>query len=186
MIVLATSSRGFKILASSVDIAIGNAFDKVARLLQIPPDLNKGYGAALESFCRQEFPGLLPSMPSKGGDAYPPLAYSLPNRNQMDMFSFAGLTAAVQRETESQELDNGQRWRIATAFSNAAFDQLKLRLKSALKWCQEHDIVPASLIVSGGVASNETLRQRYLSLFMPSTLSLRHYQAQTLPQGGGW
>jgi N6-L-threonylcarbamoyladenine synthase len=158
MVALAISCRSFKILASTVDIAIGNAFDKAARLLQIAPDPTRGYGAALESFCRQDY--VVSHPPSKGRNSYPPLVYSLPNPKQSDLFSFTGLTAAVQRLTESQELTDGDRWTIAGAFQTAAFHQLELRLKGSIEWCRTNSIAPVSLVVSGGVASNETLRQR--------------------------
>jgi N6-L-threonylcarbamoyladenine synthase len=160
MIVLATSCRSFKILASTVDIAIGNAFDKAARLLQIAPDPTRGYGAALESFCRQEYAVSHSPPPSRGRNSYLPLAYNLPNPRQSNLFSFSGLTAAVQRLTDSRELTDGDRWTIARAFQTAAFRQLELRLKGSIEWCRVNSITPVSLVVSGGVASNETLRQR--------------------------
>jgi N6-L-threonylcarbamoyladenine synthase len=160
MIVLANSCRSFKILASTVDIAIGNAFDKAARLLKIAPDPTKGYGAALESFCGKEHPISHSPPPSKGRNSYLPLAYNLPNPRQSSLFSFTGLTAAVQRLTESQELTDGDRWTIACTFQTAAFHQLELRLKGSIEWCRANSIAPISLVVSGGVASNEILRQR--------------------------
>jgi N6-L-threonylcarbamoyladenine synthase len=173
MIVLAYSSRKFKILATSADVAIGNAFDKVARMLHISPDAGNGYGAALEAFCRESASkrattatppdeNVKGSKRREGGGApFSPLVYSLPNPHQPEIFSFTGLTAAVQRIVEAQgELDDSLRVAVAHAFQNAAFSQLESKLKSALRFCQENQIPIKSLVVSGGVASNQILRER--------------------------
>lgn len=160
MIVLATGNRSFKILSSTVDIAIGNAFDKAARLLEIIPDPQKGYGAALEAFCKQRLLDTCSRPTPKERCPFPPLAYNLPNPKEQELFSFTGLTAAVHRLTESQKLDDYQRWEIASAFQDAAFAQLELRLKGAMRWCEDRGIVPTSLVAGGGVASNRTLRER--------------------------
>ena len=159
MIVLATSCKSFKILASSVDVAIGNAFDKASRMLGIIPDPKRGYGAALETFCRTE--SRVEDVPVVRHYPFPPLAYNLPNPLQPEIFSFTGLIAAVQRVVESHELDDHQRLAVARSFQKAAFSQLMLKLKGSLDWCNENDIQVQSLVVSGGVASNMTLRQRY-------------------------
>jgi N6-L-threonylcarbamoyladenine synthase len=158
MILLATSCQNFKILASSVDVAIGNAFDKVARMLDIAPDPGKGYGAALEVVCNAKYPEEGVAAPPN--HPFPPLAYNLPNRLQPELFSFTGLISAVQRVVESKQLDDHRRWVLARAFENAAFSQLELKLQGALDWCEENGIQPKSLVVSGGVASNMSLRQR--------------------------
>jgi N6-L-threonylcarbamoyladenine synthase len=158
MIVLATSCRKFKILACSVDVAIGNAFDKAARMLGITPDPDRGYGAALEAVCKEEYAGTI--VPSMSNHPFPPLTYNLPNRLQAELFSFTGLIAAVQRVVESEKVDDHRRRLLARAFQNAAFSQLELKLKGAFEWCEENSIQPKSLVVSGGVASNIALRQR--------------------------
>jgi N6-L-threonylcarbamoyladenine synthase len=158
MIVLATSYQNFKILACSVDVAIGNAFDKVARMLDIVPDPGKGYGAALEAFCNAKYSE--ESVAAPPNRPFSPLAYNLPNRLEPELISFTGLIAAVQRVVESKQLDDRRRWTVARAFENAAFSQLELKLQGALDWCEGNDIRPKSLVVSGGVASNMNLRQR--------------------------
>ncbi|PVF99378.1 peptidase M22, glycoprotease [Serendipita vermifera] len=183
MIVLAYSNRKFKILATSADVAIGNAFDKVARMLHISPDAGKGYGAALEAFCRESASQRTTNTPLaesvKGEDKrregggrgapFSPLVYSLPNLHQPEMFSFTGLTAAVQKVVEAQgaRLDDSLRVAVAHAFQDAAFSQLESKLKSALRFCQANQIPIKSLVVSGGVASNLTLRER-LRIFLDS------------------
>lgn len=157
MIVLANSCKTFKILATSVDIAIGNAFDKAARMLDIVPDPKKGYGAALETFCREETP--IEDVPTTRLQPFPPLSYKLPNPLQPELFSFAGLTAAVQRVVESGEMDRDQRLVVARSFQRAAISQLTLKLKGSLDWCNKNGVKPKALVASGGVASNMELRQ---------------------------
>lgn len=157
MIVLVTSCKGFKILASSVDVAIGNAFDKAARMLGIVPDPRRGYGAALETFCQTNLP--TDDAPVVRHYPFPPLKYKLPNPLQPEIFSFTGLIAAVQRITESDNMDDHQRLAVARSFQKAAFEQLILKLKGSFDWCKENNIQVESLVVSGGVASNMSLRQ---------------------------
>jgi N6-L-threonylcarbamoyladenine synthase len=128
-------------------------------MLKIQADPNKGYGAALESFCLGQPLGTSEFSVDKGYP-FPPLKYSLPNPWQKDIFSFTGLTAAVQRVVESRELNPHERWSTAVAFQEAVISQLELKLKGAIRWCQKNDVDVSSLVVSGGVASNTFLRKR--------------------------
>ncbi|KAG8759272.1 hypothetical protein FRC14_006348 [Serendipita sp. 396] len=165
MIVLVSSCQEFKILASTVDVAIGNAFDKTARMLNISPDPGRGYGYALEKFCCSE--SWMSYHRGKGSTQYPfpPLAHNVPNPTQSHVFSFSGLTAAVDRVIRSNDFDEEGRRVVACAFQDAAFAQLELKLRGALKWCQGKGISIGSVVISGGVASNVTLRQRLDSSF---------------------
>jgi hypothetical protein len=44
----------------------------------------------------------------------------------------------------------------------AAVGQLEEKLLLALKWCEMNDIIVQEVVVSGGVASNKFLRERYV------------------------
>ncbi|KAG8833979.1 hypothetical protein FRC17_009761 [Serendipita sp. 399] len=140
MVVLVSSCQDFKILASTVDVAIGNAIDKTARNLNILPDPGKGYGYALEMFCASGKPLSCPARDTNMQYPFPPLAYNLPNPTDPRVFSFSGLTAAVERVIRSNDLDEEKRRVLALAFQDAAFAQLELKLRGALQWCQDNAI----------------------------------------------
>jgi N6-L-threonylcarbamoyladenine synthase len=123
----------YRRLATTIDDAVGEAFDKAAKLLGI------GYpgGPAIEEL-------------AKSGD---PKAVSLPRPlvgSGEPHFSFAGLKSAVQRAAASGE---HRREDIAASFQQAVVDCLVDRTALALR---ETD-APA-LVVAGGVAANQAIR----------------------------
>lgn len=121
-------------LATTIDDALGEAFDKSAKILGL------GYpgGPALEKLAEE-------------GDAN---AVPLPRpllRSKEPHFSFAGLKSAVVRAHESGEHRPED---IAASFQAAAIDCLIDRLKKALG-----NMKPVTaLVVAGGVAANQPIR----------------------------
>jgi N6-L-threonylcarbamoyladenine synthase len=123
----------YRRLATTIDDAAGEAFDKAAKLLGL------GYpgGPAIEELARE-------------GD---PKAVALPRPlvgSGEPHFSFAGLKSAVQRAVASGE---HRREDIAASFQQAVVDCLVDRTALAL---QKTD-APA-LVVAGGVAANDAIR----------------------------
>lgn len=53
---------------------------------------------------------------------------------------------------------------LARAFQTAAVGQLEEKLLLALNWCEMNGIIVQEIVVSGGVASNKFLRERYIML----------------------
>ena len=123
----------YRRLATTIDDAVGEAFDKAAKLLGLPyPG-----GPAIEAL-------------AKGGD---PAAVSLPRPlvgSGEPHFSFAGLKSAVQRAVASDEYRAED---IAASFQQAVVDCLVDRTQLAL----ETSDAPA-LVVAGGVAANQAIR----------------------------
>ncbi|QUL38196.1 tRNA (adenosine(37)-N6)-threonylcarbamoyltransferase complex transferase subunit TsaD [Erythrobacter sp. JK5] len=123
----------YRRLATTIDDALGEAFDKTAKILGL------GYpgGPAVERLAREGDPGAVAlPRPMKG--------------SKEPHFSFAGLKSAVLRAHESGDHTAAD---IAASFQQAAVDCLIDRLGHALaagKW-------PA-LVVAGGVAANQTVR----------------------------
>lgn len=80
-------------------------------------------------------------------------------------FSFTGLHSAVERFVAArggaEALDVATRRAVASAFQSAAFDQVEEKLVLAFKWCRDQGLHLNHLVVSGGVASNLNLRDRY-------------------------
>lgn len=124
----------YRRLATTIDDALGEAFDKSAKILGL------GYpgGPALEKLAKQ------------GDCTAVPLPRPLKGSKEPH-FSFAGLKSAVLRAKESGEFTDAD---IAASFQQAAIDCLVDRLKHALHRIE----VPAKLVVAGGVAANQTIR----------------------------
>ncbi len=123
----------YRRLATTIDDAAGEAFDKAAKLLGLPyPG-----GPALEALARE-------------GDA---TAVALPRPllgSSEPHFSFAGLKSAVQRAVASGAHQPAD---IAAAFQQAVVDCLVDRSARALRSTDA-----PTLVVAGGVAANSAVR----------------------------
>ncbi|KDQ10113.1 hypothetical protein BOTBODRAFT_116291 [Botryobasidium botryosum FD-172 SS1] len=157
LVLVAFSPTSFRLLATTVDESIGNAFDKVSRMLKIPWSRTStgkliGPGAALEQFA------LSPHI-SIPVDSLP--KFTMPLRSKL-AFSFSGLISHVQRHlaTAPEDLTEEARVGVARAFQRAAVGQLEEKVKLGLEWCERRDVKVSSVVVSGGVASNLFLRER--------------------------
>ncbi|WJY17849.1 tRNA (adenosine(37)-N6)-threonylcarbamoyltransferase complex transferase subunit TsaD [Alteriqipengyuania flavescens] len=121
-------------LATTIDDALGEAFDKTAKILGL------GYpgGPAVEKLAREGDPRAVPLPRPLVGSGEP-------------HFSFAGLKSAVMRVHESGEHANAD---IAASFQQAAIDCVVDRLGVAFE-----TMPPVSaLVVAGGVAANAAMR----------------------------
>jgi N6-L-threonylcarbamoyladenine synthase len=124
----------FRRLATTIDDAAGEAFDKTAKLL----GLGFPGGPAVERAAAGGDPHAVPLPRPLVGSAEP-------------HFSFAGLKSAVLRAVESK------RWRaedVAASFSRAVVDCLEDRTRRALARTEEM----TALVVAGGVAANRAVR----------------------------
>ncbi|MDP5103903.1 MAG: tRNA (adenosine(37)-N6)-threonylcarbamoyltransferase complex transferase subunit TsaD [Erythrobacter sp.] len=133
--ILAVDGVGqYRRLATTIDDALGEAFDKTAKLLRL------GYpgGPAVERLALQGNPKAVPLPRPLKGSAEP-------------HFSFAGLKSAVLRAVDSAAHSPAD---IAASFQAAAVECLIDRLDHALKRAGPF---PA-LVVAGGVAANQTVR----------------------------
>jgi N6-L-threonylcarbamoyladenine synthase len=156
-LVLFKDHGDYQLLGQTQDDAVGEAFDKVAKILGLPypggPSIAK---TALE------------------GD---PQAYPLPKAKMQGTydFSFSGLKTAVLRAVQrevgvetshpsselSALLNDVQRANFAASFQRVAIETLIDKAETAFK-----DYSPASVVIAGGVAANQELR-RQLSERLP-------------------
>ncbi|SIO84778.1 tRNA (adenosine(37)-N6)-threonylcarbamoyltransferase complex transferase subunit TsaD [Nocardiopsis sp. JB363] len=125
-------------LGDTVDDAAGEAYDKVARLLELPyPG-----GPPIDQAAQRGNPKAIRFPRGKWGDG----TYD---------FSFSGLKTAVARHVE----DADRKGRplvvadIAAAFQESVVDVLT---RKAVDACVEHGV--RTLVISGGVAANSALR----------------------------
>ena len=124
----------YKILGESLDDAVGEAFDKTAKMLGL------GYpgGPAIADLAQQ-------------GQAN---IYKFPrpmvNRPGLDM-SFSGLKTSVLNTWQASDKSSQTQANIAFAFQEAVVDTLKIKCKRALKQCNHQ-----TLVVAGGVSANQS------------------------------
>ncbi|KAI0644366.1 peptidase M22 glycoprotease [Trametes meyenii] len=155
LLLLATSPTAFRILATTLDESIGNAFDKVARMLGVPFG-GTAPGAALERFCAGEN--------SEGNgeeEEVPEIRMPRPMPGRL-AFSYTGLHSTVERFLDARRgtLDTRTRLGLARSFQRAAVAQLEEKLVLGMRLCTKEGVRVRSLVVSGGVASNRYLRAR--------------------------
>jgi N6-L-threonylcarbamoyladenine synthase len=123
----------YRRLATTIDDAAGEAFDKAAKLLGLPyPG-----GPAIEALASDGDPAVVPLPRPLLGSGEP-------------HFSFAGLKSAVQRAVAS---GNYRRQDIAASFQGAVVDCLVDRTRLALRRTEAR-----ALVVAGGVAANGAIR----------------------------
>ena len=124
----------YRRLATTIDDAVGEAFDKTAKIL----GLGFPGGPAVEELAREGDPKAVPlPRPLVGG--------------KEPHFSFAGLKSAVLRAHDSGKYSTAD---IAASFQQAAIDCLTDRLERAIATSGH---APA-LVVAGAVAANASVR----------------------------
>ena len=122
-------------LATTIDDAVGEAFDKTAKIL----GLGFPGGPAVERAAAMGNPGNVPlPRPLKGADE--------------PHFSFAGLKSAVLRAHATGQYNIED---IAASFQLAVIDCLYDRITYTL----DRIDAPAALVVAGGVAANVPIRE---------------------------
>ena len=139
----------YRRLGGTVDDAIGEAFDKTAKLL----DLGYPGGPAVEAIAREGTPGRFR------------LPRPMVGRPGCD-FSFSGLKTALRQIAETLDYPLSQRDKadLAAAFQTAVGEVLADRCRHGLARFQELTGAEGPLVVAGGVAANQALRQRLESL----------------------
>lgn len=143
----------YRLLGSTIDDAVGEAFDKVARVV----GLNYPGGPALEKLAQ------------KGDGKRFDLPRPLKGRPGCDT-SFSGLKTAVRMIAEKQAPLSGQdKADLAASFQEAVADCLEERTKNALQMMRQ----PIQhFVVAGGVAANQVLRSRFSNLCESHNLTL--------------
>lgn len=176
-------------LASTVDIAIGDCIDKVARHV-LPQDIldsakSAMYGPVLESFAfpngASDYEYSAPTsraeeISSSGKSSWgwritPPFAETKALR-----YSFVGLDSTVRRivEARKEPISIDERRDLARSAMRVAFEHLASRVILALAQMHETNsksaLTTRTLVVSGGVAAN-----RYLRHVLRAYLDARKY-----------
>lgn len=128
----------YQLLGGTRDDALGEAFDKVARMLDLPypggPEVEK--------------------LALSGQDVYAfPMA--MLEEDSLD-FSFSGMKSAIRNHLHKHPAtDLKDRADIAHSFQERAFDVVEQKIKRAIKQTGAN-----TLVIAGGVAANQRLRDR--------------------------
>ncbi|MEA1929666.1 MAG: tRNA (adenosine(37)-N6)-threonylcarbamoyltransferase complex transferase subunit TsaD [Patescibacteria group bacterium] len=147
----------YEIIGQTRDDAAGEAFDKVARILDLPypggPEISKLAKNHLDIEC--------PGQNGPLGHSMSKCKWGLPrpmiNSKDFD-FSFSGLKTAVlylvKKLGGAEELDQTTKAAIAAEFQQAVIDVL---VHKTLKAAEKHG--PKTFIAAGGVMANKSLKQ---------------------------
>ena len=143
MIVDVKEKGNYEIIGQSQDDAVGEAFDKVAKLLDLP------------------YPGgpYIEKLALEGN----PNAYDFPrpmiHSDNLDM-SLSGLKTAVLYTVQKiKDLDQSKKADIAASFQKAVTDLLVVKIKKAVEETNRKDV-----IIAGGVAANKFIRNEFKKL----------------------
>ncbi len=137
----------YTLLGETIDDAIGEAFDKSAKMMGL------GYpgGVAIETIAK------------RGNPHRYPFPQPLARRASCDM-SFSGLKTAVRtcllelQETHGQ-VNDMHKADVAASLQHTIAQIVTDKLTRALKECNHRNIAPCAVVVAGGVAANQTIRQ---------------------------
>lgn len=140
----------FEVLGSTLDDAIGETYDKVARVL----DLKYPGGPNVEKLAAQGQP-----------------TYKLPipmNDNSLNM-SFSGLKSSIINlvHNETQRGNTINKEDLAASFQTVAIDELTRKLSLALKKVNVNQV-----IIAGGVSANQYLRKEVAKLLENANIKL--------------
>ncbi|MFA6405078.1 MAG: tRNA (adenosine(37)-N6)-threonylcarbamoyltransferase complex transferase subunit TsaD [Candidatus Paceibacterota bacterium] len=152
----------YEIVGETLDDAVGEAFDKVARLLGLPypggPHISLLANQARDQNIQSQVKLPRPMISSKNFD-----------------FSFSGLKTAVlyavKKAQESDQFTDEYKKGLALEFEQAVSDVLDAKLRNAI---QKYNSL--SIIIGGGVSANHLLRQTFektanefdIPIFLPS------------------
>ena len=140
----------FKEIGSTLDDAVGECYDKVARVINVP------------------YPGgpTVDKWAHEGEDTY---ELPLPKNDNSYDFSFSGLKSAIINlvHNEEQRGNEIRKKDLATSFQNTVVEIITKKTMKALK-----DYNVNNLIVAGGVAANKGLREKLISLCNENNIHL--------------
>ncbi|KMT00068.1 hypothetical protein BVRB_1g018950 [Beta vulgaris subsp. vulgaris] len=157
LLILARDLGHYIQLGTTIDDAIGEAYDKTAKWLGL--DMRRSGGPAIEELARE-------------GDPVS-IRFKTPMQHHKDCnFSFAGLKTQVKLAIASKDIDaeiplssassedRRSRADIAASFQRVAVLHLEERCERAIEWALNMEPSLKYFVVSGGVASNQYVRSR--------------------------
>jgi N6-L-threonylcarbamoyladenine synthase len=129
----------YELLGETLDDAVGESFDKLAKMLALAGDISGG--AKVEKLA------------AGGNENAFELPHPLLGRTGCD-FSFSGLKTAVKKRVESKEFSDAD---ICAVFQKTIGNIICDRLTNAFSTLNSNN---STLVVAGGVAANKHLRSK--------------------------
>jgi N6-L-threonylcarbamoyladenine synthase len=130
-------------LGGTIDDAVGEAFDKIAKMLGLPYPGGPSVEAEAEKGDAERFD-------------FPRPMSGRPNPD----FSLSGLKTAVRLVAERiAPLSDRDVADLCASFQAAIVDVMVDRTRAGLRACRAAGIMPTALIVAGGVAANHAIRR---------------------------
>lgn len=183
-LLLSTDYGCHTVLGGTLDDALGEAFDKAARMLALP--LSMSGGAAVEAAATRARDRAREREKNQNGKEK--IEFLVPMRNRRDCdLSYAGLKTVMRtavraarrehglevnatnapansriaiREEDTVSLPPEETEDLCLAFQDAALSHAEDRILRAVETCHRLKIPLSALVVSGGVAANQDLRNR--------------------------
>ncbi|PYH48819.1 uncharacterized protein BP01DRAFT_388658 [Aspergillus saccharolyticus JOP 1030-1] len=176
MLVKSASITHHEIVASTLDIAVGSALDKAARLI-LPDEMfekakHSVYARQLEQYAfpngRADHADYRPPA-TRRDEVQPPApnewgwSFTTPFANTRELvFSFSSIESSVERlikrkQEAGEGWADGERVALARAAMRVPFEHIASRLIIALE-DKRHETPIRSLVLSGGVAANQFLK----------------------------
>ncbi|KAL0429030.1 UNVERIFIED_CONTAM: putative tRNA N6-adenosine threonylcarbamoyltransferase, mitochondrial [Sesamum radiatum] len=169
LLILARDLGHYIQLGTTIDDAIGEAYDKAAKWLGL--DMRKSGGPAVEELARE------------GDENF--VKFKVPMKQHKDCnFSYAGLKTQVRLAIESKNIDASipiasassedrrARADIAASFQRVAVLHLEEKCERAIEWAMKMEPSIKHLVVSGGVASNQYVRSQLNKIVEKHALQL--------------
>jgi len=142
-LVLSEDWQTYRLLGETRDDAVGEAFDKVARMMGLPypggPEISK-----LAHIAREK------NLPE-----YAELPRPMLHSGDLD-FSFSGLKTAVRYAIQDKELTEGEKAALARDFEDVVTEVLLAKTRVAIA-----ETGAQSLILGGGVTANTHIRESF-------------------------
>ena len=145
----------YKLLGTTIDDSVGETFDKVAKMLNMPYPGGKYIekNAILTKSKIIDFPK--------------PLFH----KNDFN-FSFSGLKTAVKLEIKNNKIDDTYIKNICFSFQKTVTDILIKKTELAISYCKKKNIKIKNLVVAGGVAANREINKSLKNLSQQNNLEL--------------
>tara|TARA_B100000029_G_scaffold459828_1_gene490304 strand:- start:3903 stop:4976 length:1074 start_codon:yes stop_codon:yes gene_type:complete len=139
--------NNYKRLGTTIDDALGETFDKTAKLIGI------------------EFPGgpKIENWAKKGDENYFELPKPIFNTGGCNL-SFAGLKTAILRISKKLK-NNKEKYHLAASFQKTINEILYKKTKIAMEeFLKDEKINKNTFVIAGGVASNQSIRKNLIKL----------------------
>ena len=152
---LMQSEKKIKLLGQSIDDALGEAFDKTAKLLGL------GYpgGAEIEKYAK------------KGDENFFILPKPLIFEKNFN-FSFSGIKTHINILKRNNTLNNSFIKNLSASFQKTITDIIITKLEKGIERLKFDNVSVKSISVVGGVANNEYIREKLENFFFSNNIAV--------------